>query len=182
MRPPSTALTAITAAVLLGTGVLPSSATADVLARRKEVAQRGAEVMPFSLSATTHFFTKTSDGGIQQVVTRYHDPKQTALIREHLSVIARQFSAGDFEAPEQIHGDAMPGLASLRAARPGELQIRYRDLPNGGEIAYHASDPRLVEALHEWFDAQLSDHGHDAMAGHEPGMMPPPTSDSSAQK
>ena len=65
----------------------------------------------------------------------------------------------------------MPGLAVLRTAQPGELKIRYRDVANGGEIVYRANDPRLVAALHAWFDAQLSDHGHDAMAGHDPGMM-----------
>ncbi|CAN0625949.1 protein of unknown function [Burkholderia multivorans] len=65
----------------------------------------------------------------------------------------------------------MPGLALLRVAQPGELKIRYRDLPNGGEIAYRTDKPCLVTALHQWFDAQLTDHGHDAMAGHDPGMM-----------
>jgi hypothetical protein len=44
-------------------------------------------------------------------------------------------------------------------------------LPDGGEIADHTDEPRLVAALHVWFDAQLSDHGHDVMAGHDPGMM-----------
>ena len=40
-----------------------------------------------------------------------------------------------------------------------------------GEIVYRSDEPRLVAALHQWFDAQLSDHGHDAMAGHDPAMM-----------
>ncbi len=126
--------------------------------------------MPFSLAATTHIFTKTDDGGVQQVVTKRHDPKQVALIRGHLAAIAGQFSTGDFEAPEQIHGKDMPGLATLRNAQPGELKIGYRDLPDGGEIVYRTDEPRLVAALHAWFDAQLSDHGHDAMMEHEPGM------------
>ncbi len=78
------------------------------------------------------------------------------------------FAAGDFEAPEQIHGKNMPGLAALHAAKPGELKITHRDLPNGGEIAYRTDQPRLVTALHQWFDAQLSDRGRDAMAGHGP--------------
>lgn len=169
-RPLATVIVASTA-FLLGTAMLPSSAIAEITVRQDEVAQRGAEVMPFSLAATTHIFTKTGDGGNQQVVTKHRDPKQVALIRKHLAVIARQFSAGDFGAPEQIHGEDMPGLAALRTAKPGELQIRYRDLPDGGEIVYRTDEPRFVAALHDWFDAQLSDHGHDAMAGHDPGMM-----------
>ncbi|MCA8052348.1 MULTISPECIES: aspartate carbamoyltransferase [Burkholderia cepacia complex] len=165
-----------TATLLLATslavGILASSAAADTTARQKTVAQRGAGVMPFSLEATIHIFTKTADGGIQQVVTKRDDPRQARLIRQHLAMIAQQFAAGDFEGPEQIHGKAMPGLAALRTAKPGELTITYRDLHNGGEIAYRTDQPRLVTALHQWFDAQLADHGHDAMAGHGADTRP----------
>jgi hypothetical protein len=158
-------------AVLLGTAVVSPLTLADVTARQKQVAQHGADVMPFSLAATTHIFTKTADGGVQRVVTKHPDPKQTALIRKHLAAIADRFSAGDFGAPEQIHGNDMPGLAVLRTAQPGELKIGYHDVRDGGEIVYRSDQPRLVAALHDWFDAQLSDHGHDAMAGHDPGAM-----------
>ncbi|MEM5297696.1 aspartate carbamoyltransferase [Burkholderia sp. JPY481] len=170
MSRPSAAVVALSTAVLLGIAVLSSPAIADVTARQREVEQHGTEVMPFSLAATTHIFTKTADGGIQQVVTKHHDPKQAAMIRGHLAMIARHFSEGDFNAPELIHGNDMPGLAVLRTAKPGELTIHYHDLPDGGKIVYHADEPRLVMALHEWFDAQLFDHGHDAMAGHDPSM------------
>lgn len=180
MSRPSPASVVISATLMLGATVLSSSATADGTVRQKEVAQRGAEAMPFSLAATTHVFTKTADGGIQQVISKHPDSKQVAQIREHLATISRQFSQGDFQAPAQIHGNTMPGLASLRAARPGELMIRYRDLPSGGEIAYRTANPQLVAALHQWFDAQLSDHGHDAMAGHHPRLMHPHPLDSSA--
>ncbi len=158
--------------VLLGTAVVsPPILADDVTARQNEVAQHGADVMPFSLAATTHIFTKTADGGVQRVVTKHPDPKQVALIRRHLATIARRFSAGDFGAPEQIHGNDMPGLAVLRTAHPGELKIDYHDVRDGGEIVYRSERPRLVDALHDWFDAQLSDHGHDAMAGHDSGAM-----------
>lgn len=172
---------AASVAVLLGTAVVAPLTLADVTARQKEVAQHGADVMPFSLAATTHIFTKTADGGIQRVVTKHPDPKQTALIRGHLAAIARRFSAGDFGAPEQIHGNDMPGLAVLRTAQPGELKIDYRDVRDGGEIVYRSEQPRLVAALHDWFDAQLSDHGHDAMAGHDAGAMHHHPADMSGQ-
>ncbi|RQR34353.1 aspartate carbamoyltransferase [Burkholderia sp. Bp9143] len=163
---------ALLLAASLAAGSLASFAAADTTAREKAVEQRGADVMPFSLAATTHIFTKTADGGVQQVVTKRDDPHQAGLIRQHLAMVARQFAAGDFAGPEQIHGKAMPGLAALRAAKPGELTITYRDLNNGGEIAYRTDQPRLVTALHQWFDAQLSDHGHDAMAGHGANARP----------
>ncbi|RZF26202.1 aspartate carbamoyltransferase [Paraburkholderia sp. UYCP14C] len=171
MKCPLAAVVAAATAFLLEAAGFASSARAESTPHQKDIAQHGAEVMPFSLAATTHIFTKTSDGGIQQVVARGHDSKQVALIQRHLAAIARQFSMGDFEAPETIHGKDMPGLATLRTAQPGSLKIHYRDLPDGGEIAYRSAEPRVVAALHEWFDAQLSDHGHDAMAGHDSGMM-----------
>ena len=36
-------------------------------------------------------------------------------------------------------------------------------------------EARLVAALHQWFDAQLSDHGKDAVQGHahHDGTMKP---------
>jgi hypothetical protein len=60
----------------------------------------------------------------------------------------------------------MPGLAELEAATPGQIDIAYQEVPAGAELTYRTSDARLVAALHRWFDAQLSDHGADAMAGH----------------
>ncbi|WP_434660853.1 aspartate carbamoyltransferase [Paraburkholderia sp. A3BS-1L] len=180
MKRRSAPVVAASIAVLLGIVVAPPPTLADVTARQKEVAQHGADVMPFSLAATTHVFTKTADGGIQRVVTKHPDAKQTALIRGHLAAIARRFSAGDFGAPEQIHGNDMPGLAVLRTAQPGELKIDYRDVCSGGEIVYRSEQPRLVAALHDWFDAQLSDHGDDAMAGHDPGAMHHHPADASA--
>jgi transposase-like protein len=37
---------------------------------------------------------------------------------------------------------------------------------SGAELIYKTADAGLVSALHTWFDAQVSDHGDDAMAGH----------------
>ncbi|KVS66245.1 hypothetical protein [Burkholderia cepacia] len=158
-------------AAALAAGSLASAAAADMTARQMLIAQRGADVIPFTLAATAHIFTKTADGGVQQVVTKRDDPQQAELIGQHLAMVAQQFAAGDFVGPEHIHGKTMPGLAALRAAKPGELEVAYRDLSNGGEIANRTDQPRLVTALHQWFDAQLSDHGHDAMAGHSPDTM-----------
>jgi hypothetical protein len=157
---------ALALAVTLAAGVAAAQPTDAT--RQADVARRGADVMPFSLAATQHVFTKTSDGGTQRVVARKaSDRTQVKLVRQHLHDIEAQFRRGDFTGPAHIHGDDMPGLAELKSAQPGEIAIRYRDVPGGGELAYRTANPALVTALHAWFDAQLSDHGHDAMAGHE---------------
>jgi hypothetical protein len=123
--------------------------------------------MPFSLAETKHVFTKTADGGVQRVVVRTGANKeQVRLIREHLREIQAQFRRGDFSGPSHIHGADMPGLGQLQAAKPGQVKVSYRDVPGGAELAYRSANPGLVAALHSWFDAQVSDHGADAMAGH----------------
>ncbi|MET0964733.1 MAG: aspartate carbamoyltransferase [Noviherbaspirillum sp.] len=144
-------------------------------ARQAEVAARGALVMPFDLQATSHVFTKSRNGGLQQVLVRNpKDATQLRLVRSHLREIAGRFEKRDFSAPAQIHGEAMPGLAELGQARPGEITIHYRDLANGAQIRYATSNPALVNVLHQWFDAQLGDHVADAMEGHagHGGHMP----------
>lgn len=154
--------------------LVPSFSFAADKARQEAVAKRGIDVMPFDLKSTTHIFTKNSMGGIQQVVVKNaSDATQIGLIREHLKKIAAQFSKGDFSDPARIHGRAMPGLAELKAAQPDEIKIQYRKLKAGAEIIYMTQNPKLVVALHKWFDAQLADHGNDAMAGHDHSMKHP---------
>ncbi len=140
--------------------------------RQSEVANRGKDVMPFTLAATTHIFTKDAQGGIQRVVAkRSSDTAQVKLVRKHLHEIREQFLHGDFAGPSHIHGQDMPGLAAQKAAKPGEIAIAYKDVKGGAELRYTTADAELVAALHEWFDAQLSDHGKDAMEGHTQAEM-----------
>ncbi|MGZ5887323.1 MAG: aspartate carbamoyltransferase [Ramlibacter sp.] len=135
--------------------------------RQAEVARLGADVMPFRLDSTTHVFAKTPDGGVQQVLVKNPDDlEQVRRIRDHLGAIRSRFIAGDFSAPAHIHGQDMPGLAQLQSAKPGEIIVVYTELPLGGQLEYRTTSLQLVSALHQWFDAQVSDHGPDAHAGH----------------
>jgi hypothetical protein len=121
--------------------------------------------MPFELDATTHTFTKTSDGGTQSVTADDpHDEGQIRLIREHLRTERENFARGDFDDPAAIHGHDMEGVAELRAGY-GDIAVAYVDLPDGAELTYTTADPELVEAIHAWFDRQVADHGADARAG-----------------
>lgn len=135
--------------------------------RLDEVVERGSHVMPFDLEQTTHVFSKTDTGGIQQVIVK--DPANTEqinLIRQHLTKISTEFQQGDFSNPVKIHGDSMAGLAELRKAKSGEISVVYKELPNGAEIDYSSDLPVLINAIHQFFDAQLSDHARHAVSGH----------------
>jgi hypothetical protein len=131
--------------------------------RQADVAEKGAEVMPFDLDATTHIFKKTPEGGVQQVVADSDDAEQVRLIREHLQTISTQFAAGNFHDPTMIHGPEMVGLHALVMGHD-RLSITYREIDMGAEITYSSEDPKLVDALHSWFDAQVADHGEHAQS------------------
>ena len=142
--------------------VLFTMAISPAQTRQAEVAKRGAKVMPFDLEQTTHVFQKLDDGGLQKVIVK--DPankKQIALIQSHLKEESEKFRKGDFSDPAKIHGEDMPGLAQLKLGA-AKIDIRYTALPDGAQIRYTAKDPKIVTALHRWFDAQVSDHGHHA--------------------
>jgi len=140
-----------------------ASAATDTSPRQQEVRGKGAEVMPFALEQTQHVFEKNDAGGVQRVLVRgAADQAQRQMIRAHLRQIAESFAARDFDKPSHIHGDNMPGLAQLKAAKAGELEAIYSDLPQGAQIIYRSTSPLIITAIHRWFDAQLADHGSDA--------------------
>lgn len=157
---------------LIAVGLLAAAAcgdgddgTAADAERQEGVAERGAEVMPFDLDATTHGFEPVADGLVQTV--RADDPADTEqidLIRDHLEEEAERFAAGDYGDPTTIHGADMPGLADLEAGA-SDIAITYEPTPQGGRITYVTGDATLVDALHEWGEAQLTDHGSHAEAG-----------------
>lgn len=126
---------------------------------------RAAAVMPFDLTATAHTFTKNDHGGVEQVVVKDPaDQHNLDLIRSHLQHEATEFANGNFADPAAIHGADMPGLTRLQAAT-GRLTITYQALPTGARITYSATDLDVVAAIHDWFDAQTSDHAMPGMGG-----------------
>lgn len=99
-------------ATIIALLVMPFVVAAADTERQADVAKRGADVMPFSLKATTHIFTKTSDGGTQRVIAKdTSDARQIQMVREHLRHIQAEFQQGAFAGPSHVHGVEMPGLA-----------------------------------------------------------------------
>ena len=90
------------------------------------------------------------------------DPQQIALVRSHLRKEPTAFARGDFSDPAKIHWMTMPGLAQLHAGA-SRTAVSYLRTTNGASIRYKTSDPQLVAAVHEWFGAQVEDHGAHAM-------------------
>jgi len=136
-----------------------SAASTD---RQQMIHERGSSVMPFDLNQTTHRFQVLPDGGLQTVSA--NDPTnqtQITLIQQHLADEAARFQRGDFSDPATLHGSDMPGLAKLTTAG-SRLQIVYAATAVGAQIRYTTQNPDTLAALHQWFAAQLADHGADA--------------------
>lgn len=153
-------------------GFLLFSTTAPALEKTAqesldEVHQRTQQVVPYKLDLVQQTFTKTVHGGIQHVVAKSaDDAKQIKLIQAHLAEIANQFRKGDFSVTERMHGADMPGLAKLKTAKTDDIRFEYKPLDNGAQIHYSTEYPQFVQALHEWFDAQISEHGSDTLPEH----------------
>ena len=155
-------LSAIAVVAVIGVSACGGSGSDATAARQQEVEARGATVMPFDQNRTTHVFHSTATGGVQRVVADHpDDARQIKLIRAHLRKEAIRFAAGNFTDPMAIHGMTMPGLDALRHGA-AQVHVEYATITSGAKIIYTTSKPRLVIALHDWFDAQLMDHGSDA--------------------
>ncbi len=162
MRSIESALAPLVAAVTVLAFTACGSDDPALADRQQAVAEAGADVMPFNLDATTHVFTDTSTGGIQDVIA--DDPADEAnieLIRLHLADEATKFRAGDFSDPEAIHGSAMPGLATLKE-RFADISVEVVETEVGATITYGSDDAVVVDAIHDWFAAQSTDHGDHA--------------------
>jgi len=139
-------------------------ASSALAARRAQVDQNGAQVMPFDQNLTTHQFAKTNTGGVETVTANDpNDTQQARLIQDHLQHERDLFSTGDFSDPMAIHGHQMPGITELQhGASTGQVTVTYEALPAGAQLTYAAATPTLVATVHTWFDAQLMDHGAHA--------------------
>lgn len=160
-RAPRMATLVLVAIAMLG--LLNSTGFCASPSREEEIAAKGAKVMPFDLAQTMHHFQPLEDGGLQTVTVKDSSHStQIALIQAHLKEEAEKFRRGDFSDPAKIHGENMPGLAALQTGAQ-HIDIQYTALPNGARIRYTTQDTALIMALHQWFAAQLTDHGHHAV-------------------
>ena len=125
------------------------------------------ELVPYNLDQTVQTFSKTVHGGVLHVVAKSSsETQQIKLIQANLLKMANEFKKGDYSDTERIHGADMPGLVQLKKAEIDDIRFEYRALPNGAQIHFSSEYPLFVDALHEWFDAQISDHDNAVIPEH----------------
>jgi cytochrome c556 len=92
-------------------------------ARLDDVAVRGRHVMSFNLEQTTHVFTKTEKGGVQQVIVKDKaNTAQITLIREHLSKIPRNLNK--VISPTPLRFMVKTCRAWMAYAKPGRDNLK----------------------------------------------------------
>lgn len=127
-------------------------------AKHTDVDRRGDRVMGFSHEKTKHTFRLFEDGGAIEV--RANDPKDAesiARIRAHFKDIEKDFTAGVFTRPEEIHARMPDGADVMRELR-AEIRYRYEELPAGARLRVTTKNRRAVEAVHRFLKFQISDH------------------------
>jgi hypothetical protein len=135
--------------------------------------QIAQQTVAYAQEKTLQTFSKTAHGGVLHVTAKQpSDTQQIKLIQSHLFKMASDFRKGDFTDTEKMHGANMPGLAKLRHAPQDDIKYEYRTLETGAQIHFSSEYPEYVQALHEWLDAQIAEHGNAPLAGHSQHHQP----------
>jgi hypothetical protein len=120
------------------------------------VMKRGAHVMGFDQTTTTHHFRLTRTGGVIEVTANdAGDKTAISQIQSHLQHIAMMFGEGNFTAPMLIHAQEPPGVADMKRAGAG-IGYKYEPLPRGGRVVLNTTTH--VNAVHEFLRFQITDH------------------------
>jgi hypothetical protein len=119
---------------------------------------RGDHVMGFSHETAKHSFRLFADGGAVEVRANDANDRDTiAAIRGHLQEIAKEFAAGEFAKPEEIHA-RMPDGVEVMKELDKAIVYRYEELERGGQLRIVTTDTRGIDAVHRFLRFQIDDH------------------------
>jgi hypothetical protein len=122
------------------------------------VQERGKAVMGVDQYTSKHVFEDLPDGG--RVVLERNDASDTAAIatiRAHMQDVLKDFRAGDFSKPFQVHAMQVPGTDVMRA-NASKISYSVQDRPRGAELRMSTKDSTSLAAIREFFAFQRKDH------------------------
>lgn len=135
-----------------------SADAASHAGRVASVDERGARVMGFSQTETTHHFILTRDGGTIQVeVNDSQDTVNRGAIRTHLAHVAQMFAAGNFEMPMLVHDETPPGVSVMQRLK-AEIAYVYEETARGARVRISTRDRNALAAVHDFLRFQIKDH------------------------
>jgi hypothetical protein len=135
-----------------------ASGTADH-SSHTEMDKRGDRAMGFSQSKTAHHFLLERDGGsIEVEASDPADQSSRDQIRQHLARIAREFAAGNFDAPLLTHAQTPPGVPAMKRLK-AEIKYAFEKTERGGRVLIRTSSPEALTAIHDFLRFQIQEHG-----------------------
>lgn len=145
-------------AILLMLMLAGDPATCPMHAQHTAVDRRGDKVMGFSHEKTKHTFRLLEDGGAIEVrANEANDAESIAAIRSHLREIAKEFTAGTFTKPEEIHA-RMPDGVDVIKELGSAVKFEYEELDRGARVRVKTENARGREAVHAFLRFQIKDH------------------------
>jgi hypothetical protein len=143
-------------------GVLYALGSKSRRSRGGDAESLSSKSKPFDPRKTKQIFQLLLNGGLQTVIIiNPADEEQIALIQTRLKEQAERFQKGDFSDSLIIPGTEMPGVAEMQLGVK-QITIRYDPLSDGGQISYSSANPELVNSIHRWLMAQLSEQSKNA--------------------
>jgi hypothetical protein len=136
---------------------------APILAQSAEHARgvdtRGDKGMGFPHDKVTHHFGLTKTGGF--IAAQVKDPADLdaakPMITGHFAHIADAFKDGDFSLPMFIHDREPPGVPQMKKLK-AEINYDFHETPQGGRIDITTSNPKALQAIHQFLAFQIKDH------------------------
>jgi hypothetical protein len=86
-----------------------------------------------------------------------NDTASREQIRAHLLHIAKLFKEGDFSTPMLIHGEAPPGVPTMKWFQT-DISYTFETIEFGARVRIATANAEAVEAIHEFLRYQIKDH------------------------
>jgi hypothetical protein len=148
---------------LLIFGLVYVSAIAQQSSRGNEddfagVNARGDQGMGFSHEKTTHHFHLLADGGAIEIQSNEPaDATTQEAIRQHLTMIAVQFSQGNFAIPMFIHATVPPGVETMKRLK-SKITYEAENTERGAQLRMTTHDAEALAAIYSFLSFQIRDH------------------------
>jgi len=127
-----------------------------------EVQQRTQQVVPYALDQTQLTFTRTVHAAFSMLSPISRQYPANKIDPGKSTKMANDFRRGDFLWRTNTWR-RYAGASAVKKAETDDIKYEYKELPNGAQIHYSTEYPQYVQALHEWFDAQMSEHGNEVI-------------------
>jgi hypothetical protein len=133
----------------------------DQSAASTSMLERGDIAMGFNQSKISHQFKSTPTGGeILITALNNSDIETIKQIKNHISVIQKEFASGNFTKPFYIHAQDIPGT-TIMGEKKDFIKYSINEIDNGATLILETKDKELVDAIHQFMAFQGTEHqGH----------------------